>query len=362
MSKTYFESDANPSLLHGQRIAIIGYGSQGKAHAQNLRDSGCDVMLGLRPEGNSARAAAADGFRVLSPADATRQADVVMLLTPDLEQKSIYNASVAPNLKAGAMLMFAHGFNIHFGLIKPADNIDVTMVAPKGPGRLVRTQYQQGAGVPCVLAVYQNKSGAAFEKALAYAQAIGGARAGVIETSFKEETETDLFGEQAVLCGGATELVLAGFDTLVNAGYQPEVAYFECLHELKLIVDLLYEGGLQRMHTFVSDTAKYGDLTRGPRVVNAQTRETMKQILAEIQNGEFAREWVAEHEAGGHRYRELMDKDLAHPIEAVGARLRAQMRWLPQDAQAANPVAKPVAQTGGVQPLHAVRARDFEVF
>jgi len=362
MSKTYFETDANPQLLHGKRIAIIGYGSQGKAHAQNLRDSGADVVLGLRTDGASARAAAADGFTVLTPAEAAK-ADIVMILTPDLEQKKIFEESVAPNIKPNAMLMFAHGFNIHFGLIKPAQNIDVAMIAPKGPGRLVRKEYERGAGVPCVIAVHQNPSGAAFEKALAYAQAIGGTRGGVIETTFKEETETDLFGEQAVLCGGATELVLAGFETLTNAGYQPEVAYFECLHELKLIVDLLYEGGLQRLHTFVSDTAKYGDLTRGPRVVNAQTRETMKQILTEIQDGTFAREWIAEHEAGGKNYRALMDKDLAHPIEAVGARLRAHMRWLPQEINGKpQEMGAPKTDGGGVQPLRAVRAREFELF
>lgn len=338
MTKMYFEADAHPAALHGKRITIIGYGSQGKAQAQNLRDSGFDVTIGLRPQGKTWIAAQADGFKTKPFADATQDADVVMILTPDLVQKAIWEQDIAPHIKPGAMLMFSHGFNIHYGLIKPPSNIDVTMVAPKSPGRLVRTEYQKGAGVPGLVAVHQDATGTAFDRALAYAHGIGCTRAGVLQTSFAEETETDLFGEQAVLCGGATELVAAGFDTLVKAGYQPEVAYYECLHELKLIVDLLYEGGFARMHDFVSDTAKYGDLSRGPRVVDAGTRERMAKILDEIRSGEFAREWIAEHESGGKRYRALMEADLAHPIEKVGAELRAHMRWLPgnQQAEAAN--------------------------
>ncbi|MBI2381956.1 MAG: ketol-acid reductoisomerase [Gammaproteobacteria bacterium] len=340
MTAMYWNEHANPEALKHQRIAVLGYGSQGRAQAMNLRDSGFNVRVGLRAGGASWAEAEADGWQPQDFATATREAEVVMILVPDLAQKELYETHVAPHLKAGAMLMFSHGFNIHFGLIKPAANIDIAMIAPKSPGKLVRRQYEAGAGVPCLIAVHQDATGSAFHRALAYAHGIGGTRAGVIETSFKEETETDLFGEQAVLCGGATELVTAGFDTLVKAGYQPEVAYFECLHELKLIVDLLYEGGLKRMHQFVSDTAKYGDLTRGPRIIDDRARETMQKILTEIQDGTFAREWIAENEAGGKNYRALMEADCAHPIEAVGARLRAHMSWLPQDeANKPSPVA-----------------------
>ncbi len=362
MTKMYFEQDAQPAL-QGKRVTIIGYGSQGKAQAQNLRDSGFDVTIGLRPQGKTWIAAQADGFKVKPFADATKDADVVMILTPDLVQKAIWEQDIAPNIKAGAMLMFSHGFNIHYGLIKPPANIDVTMVAPKSPGRLVRTEYQKGAGVPGLVAIHQDASGQAFDRALAYAHGIGCTRAGVLQTTFAEETETDLFGEQAVLCGGATELVAAGFDTLVKAGYQPEVAYYECLHELKLIVDLLYEGGFARMHDFVSDTAKYGDLSRGPRVVDAGTRERMAKILDEIRTGEFAREWIAEHESGGKRYRALMEADLAHPIEKVGAELRAHMRWLPGN-QKAEPAANGTFTTtgGGALNPKAVAFRETEKY
>lgn len=314
--------------LQGLRVAIIGYGSQGRAHALNLRDSGVDVVVGLRPEGASAAKARADGLTVVTPAEAARAGAIVMVLTPDMVQPEIYQESIEPNIAQGALLMFAHGFNVHFGQIKPRADLDVALVAPKGPGALVRREYEQGKGVPCLIAVQQNPSGRARELALAYCAGIGGTRGGVIDTSFAEETETDLFGEQAVLCGGATELVLQGFETLVEAGYQPEVAYFECLHELKLIVDLLHEGGLARMHQFISDTAQYGDLTRGPRIINEDTRARMREVLAEIRDGRFAEEWVAEHKRGNQRYQSLKQRDLEHPIEVVGRKLRAQMSWL----------------------------------
>ena len=319
-----------PAALQGITVAIIGYGSQGRAHALNLRDSGVDVVLGLRPDGASAKLASAEGLTVLTPAEAARRGRIVMLLTPDMAQPAIYQEAIAPNIAKGAMLMFAHGFNVHFGQIVPRADLDVALVAPKGPGALVRREYEQGKGVPCLVAVHQDVSGRARELALAYCDGIGGSRGGVIETSFAEETETDLFGEQAVLCGGATELVVQGFETLVEAGYQPEVAYFECLHELKLIVDLLHEGGLARMHKFISETAQYGDLTRGPRIVNEDTRARMREVLAEIRDGRFAREWVAEYQQGNAHYQALKERDLAHPIEQVGRRLRAGMRWLPQ--------------------------------
>jgi len=320
----------DPALapLQGLRVAIIGYGSQGRAHALNLRDSGVDVVVGLRPEGASAAKARADGLTVVTPAEAARSGAIVMVLTPDMVQPEIYQQSIEPNIAQGALLMFAHGFNVHFGQIKPRADLDVALVAPKGPGALVRREYEQGKGVPCLIAVQQNPSGHAHELALAYCAGIGGTRGGVIDTSFAEETETDLFGEQAVLCGGATELVLQGFETLVEAGYQPEVAYFECLHELKLIVDLLHEGGLARMHQFISDTAQYGDLTRGPRIINEDTRARMREVLAEIRDGRFAEEWVAEHKRGNQRYQALKQRDLEHPIEVVGRKLRAQMSWL----------------------------------
>ncbi|HET9482334.1 MAG TPA: ketol-acid reductoisomerase [Xanthomonadales bacterium] len=324
-----------PAATTNPRVAVVGYGSQGRAHALNLRDSGFDVVIGLRPDGPTAQKARAEGFRVTTPAEAAKDADIVAVLTPDMTQPAIYRESLAPNMRQGACLLFAHGFNVHFGQIAPRPDLDVVLVAPKGPGALVRREYQEGKGVPCLIAVQQNRSGNARDLALAYCGGIGGTRGGVIDTSFAEETETDLFGEQAVLCGGATELVLAGYETLVDAGYQPEVAYFECLHELKLIVDLLHEGGLAKMHQFISETAQFGDLTRGPRVVNSETRARMKEILDEIRSGSFASEWVSEHASGNGRYRALKQKDLNHPIEAVGRALRARMTWLQPKEQAA---------------------------
>ncbi len=311
-----------------KRIAILGYGSQGRAHAMNLRDSGCDVVVGLRPGGRTWEQAESDGFHPVSPEFAVKGADVIAMLMPDMAQADAYRNWVEPNMKSGAAVMFAHGLNIHYKMIKPAADIDVVLVAPKGPGALVRSQFQEDRGVPCLAAVHQDATGTAREVAYGYAHGLGGTRAGVIDTTFAEETETDLFGEQAVLCGGVTELVAAGWETLVDAGYQPEVAYFECLHELKLIVDLLYEGGFARMHEFVSETAKFGDLTRGPRIVDEHVRENMKEILKEIQNGQFAQEWVEEYKAGRPNYNELLQKDMNHPIEKVGKELRAKMSWL----------------------------------
>ena len=323
----YSRKDVDKKALKGARIAVLGYGSQGRAHALNLKDSGFDVVVGVRKNGDSWKKVKRDGLAVAEPVEAARAADVVAMLVPDLAQAELYQ-QIAPVLKGGATVLFAHGFNIHFKQIKPARNLDVVLIAPKGPGGLVRRQYQQGRGVPCLIAVAQDATGRAHAKALAYADGIGGTRGGVLETSFAEETETDLFGEQAVLCGGATELVVQGFQTLVEAGYQPEVAYYECLHELKLIVDLLHEGGLANMHRFISDTAKYGDLTRGPRVVNERTKKEMRRILKEIRSGKFAREWIDEHEHGSKKYRRLLKADLRHPIERVGEKLRARMPWL----------------------------------
>jgi len=323
----YTESDVNVSALAGARVAVLGYGSQGRAHALNLRDSGFNVVVGLRPGGKSWAKAEQDGLQVKEPAEAVKDADLVCMLVPDLAQKALFEA-VAANLKPGAAVSFAHGFNIHFGQIKPVKGVDFILVAPKGPGDLVRRQYQEGRGVPCLIAVAQDATGSARDRALAYAHGIGGTRGGVLETTFAEETETDLFGEQAVLCGGATELVLKGFETLVEAGYQPEVAYFECLHELKLIVDLLHEGGLKKMHEFISETAKYGDLTRGPRVVDDHVKAQMKQVLTEVQDGTFARQWIEENAKGLPEYNRLMEEDLKHPIEDVGSALRARMSWL----------------------------------
>jgi ketol-acid reductoisomerase len=326
--RAYSRKDVDKKALKGAKIAVVGYGSQGRAHALNLKDSGYDVVIGVR-KGDSWKQAKKDGLAVATPAEAVKGATLVALLTPDTTQAENYK-EILPNLGKGATLLFAHGFNIHFKQIKPRKDLDVVLIAPKGPGGLVRRQYQEGRGVPCLIAVAQDASGNAKAKALAYADGIGGTRAGVIETTFKEETETDLFGEQAVLCGGATELVLKGYETLVEAGYQPEVAYYECMHELKLIVDLLHEGGLAKMHKYISHTAKWGDLTRGPRVVNKATKKEMKKILGEIQDGSFARVWIRENKTGRKKYDALMKKDLAHPIEKVGAQLRARMPWLNQ--------------------------------
>lgn len=328
MAKLYWEKDVNTTALEGKRVAVIGYGSQGKAQALNLRDSGIDVVVGGRPGGASWKEAEQDGWTPLEFAAAVKDADLIAILCPDIAQASVYKEAIEPNLKDGAALLFSHGFNIHYGEITPPESIDVVMIAPKSPGHLVRTQYEEGRGVPCLLAIHQDPSGKAFDLALAYAHALGGTRAGVIETTFPEETETDLFGEQAVLCGGATELIQAGFETLVNAGYQPEVAYFECLHELKLIVDLIYDGGISRMLKYISDTATYGDISRGPRVIDADTKERMKQILTEIQDGTFAKEWIAEDKAGRPEYNALVEKDLNHPIEKVGRELRSRMAWI----------------------------------
>jgi len=325
--KMYSEADVDSSILNDKRITVLGYGSKGRAHALNLRDSGLNVVVGLRKGGPSWDKAVADGLQVLQPKQAVEGASIVVFLTPDLTQAALYKAIEAA-LQPGAMLMFAHGFNIHFKQVEPRDDLDVALIAPKGPGDLVRRQYQEGHGVPCLVAIEQDPSGHALPLALAYAQGIGGARAGVIETTFKEETETDLFGEQAVLCGGVTELVVAGFETLVKAGYQPEVAYYECFHELKLIVDLLHEGGMKKMHEFISETAAFGDLTRGPRVIDGHARAQMQEILDEIRNGTFARQWIDENNSGQPEYKRLMQQDLDHPIEAVGADLRSRMDWL----------------------------------
>jgi ketol-acid reductoisomerase len=326
--KVYYDNDADLSLLKDKVIAVLGYGSQGHAHALNLRDSGLNVVVGLKPGGPSWERAKKDGFEPMLPKEACEKADLIMILVPDQTQPALYKECIEPVLKPGKMLLFAHGFNIHYGQIIPPAEVDVAMVAPKGPGHLVRREFERGAGVPCLVAVHQNASGKALEKALAYAKGIGGTRAGVIETTFKEETETDLFGEQVVLCGGVSALIKAGFETLVEAGYQPEIAYFECLHELKLIVDLIYEGGLAFMRYSISDTAEYGDLTRGPRIINEAVRAEMKKILKEIQTGEFAREWILENQAGRPVLNALRKKEAEHPIEEVGARLRAMMPWL----------------------------------
>lgn len=336
--KTYTTADANPAALRDKLTVIYGYGSQGRAHARNLQDSGFKVLVAARPDGASFHQAKADGLAVDTPENAIPKADLIALLTPDMVQAELYEERVAPLARQGAALLFAHGFNVHFGAIKPRADLDVILVAPKGPGALVRSQFEEGRGVPSLFAIHQDATGKARELALAYADGIGGTRGGVIETSFAEETETDLFGEQAVLCGGATELVVMGFETLVEAGYQPEIAYYECLHELKLIVDLLYEGGISRMHQFISETAQYGDLTRGPRVVDEHTRQQMRTVLREIQDGQFAREWIAEHQSGRARYQALKQRDLDHQIESVGKRLRANMSWL-QGARAAKDAA-----------------------
>jgi ketol-acid reductoisomerase len=327
--KVYYDSDADLSLLQDKTVAIIGYGSQGHAHALNLRDSGVKVVVGLQPGSKSRAAAEAEGLTVLTPFDASARADLIMILAPDLAQKKVYEEEIAPNLTEGKILAFAHGFNIHYELVVPPKNVDVIMIAPKAPGHLVRRVFTEGAGTPCLVAVQQNHSKKALEYALAYAKGIGGTRAGVIKTNFKNETETDLFGEQSVLCGGVEELIKAGFETLVNAGYPPELAYFECMHEMKLIVDLFYEGGLSRMNFSVSDTAEYGGYTRGPRVINNQSRKEMKKILTEIQTGKFAKEWINETFKNKQKSFLKMRKQMnTHLIEKTGANLRSMMSWL----------------------------------
>lgn len=326
--KVYYDKDANIEVIRGKKVAVIGYGSQGHAHSQNLKESGVDVVVGLRKDGASWKKAEAAGLKVMEVAAAVKQADVVMILVPDELQGDLYKNEIGPNLKKGAYLAFAHGFNIHFGQIVPDASINVFMAAPKGPGHLVRHEYTKGNGVPTLIAVYQDHSKNTKDVALAYASAIGGGRAGIIETTFKDETETDLFGEQAVLCGGATALITAGYETLIEAGYPEEMAYFECLHELKLIVDLIYEGGISNMRYSISNTAQYGDLTRGPRVVTEETKKEMKKILSEIQSGAFAREWMLENKANKPVFTALTRKGQEHPIEKVGEKLRAMMPWL----------------------------------
>jgi len=330
---------ADVAALADKPVAIIGYGSQGRAHALNLRDSGLNVRVGGREGGGGWRRAEADGFTPTSNAEAADGAGLVALLTPDMAQPDAFE-DVKEAMKPGDALLFAHGFSILYGRITPPSSADVVLIAPKGPGALVRRQFEIGAGVPCLRAIYQDYSGHASAKALAYAAGLGGVRGGVIDTTFKEETETDLFGEQAVLCGGLSELILAGYETLVDAGYQPEVAYFECLHEVKLIVDLLHEGGLRKMHEFVSETAKYGDFVAGPRVINEETRQRMRDVLRDIQDGTFARDWILENQAGLPKYKKAWAADLAHPIEEVGRKLRAQMSWLPDEPQSANTAAE----------------------
>jgi len=323
----YSESDVDTSCLADRQITILGYGSQGRAHALNLKDSGFNVVVGLRKNGASWDKATADGLTVKEPNDAVKGAAIVMFLTPDMVQKSLYQ-SVVDDIDDGATLLFAHGFAVHYKQVEPRSDLNVALIAPKGPGGLVRRQYEEGHGVPCLVAIHQDATGDALKIALAYAAGIGGARAGVIETTFAEETETDLFGEQAVLCGGATELIVAGFETLVEAGYQPEVAYYEVMHELKLIVDLLHEGGLKKMHKFISDTAAWGDMVSGPRVVDESSRAAMKEVLSDIQDGTFARNWIAENENGMPEFKRRMQADLDHPIEKVGSDLRGRMDWL----------------------------------
>tara|TARA_Y100001968_G_C19398666_1_gene739790 strand:+ start:286 stop:1275 length:990 start_codon:yes stop_codon:yes gene_type:complete len=328
MAKLFYDSDANLDLLTDKTVAIIGYGSQGHAHALNLKDSGINVLVGLYEGSRSANKAIADGLAVLSVSEASSKADWIMVLLPDEFQKDVYNKEIAPYLKAGKILSFAHGFNIRFGLIQPPEFVDVVMIAPKGPGHTVRWEYQNGQGVPALFAIEQDSSGHARELAMAYAKGIGGTRAGILETNFKEETETDLFGEQAVLCGGLSELVKAGFETLVEAGYQPELAYFECLHEVKLIVDLMVKGGLTAMRDSISNTAEYGDYVSGPRLITKETKAEMKRILSDIQSGKFAKSFVEECAAGKPNMQQIRNKDAALPIEKVGKELRAMFSWL----------------------------------
>ena len=327
----FYDADANLDALKGKTVAILGYGSQGHAHALNLRDSGIDVVVGLRPDSSSRAEAEAEGLEVMDVAEAASRGDIVMVLLPDERQAEVWASEISDGIAPGNLLMFAHGFSIHFGQVDPPAGVDVGMVAPKGPGHLVRRQYEEGRGVPCLMAVHQDETGNARELVLAYASGIGGGRAGVIETTFKDECETDLFGEQSVLCGGATELVRAGFETLVEAGYDPRLAYFECLHELKLIVDLMYEKGVQGMRDSISNTAEYGDMTRGPRVIGEPTREAMRKILADIQSGEFAKEWIAENRAGGENFQRMREEAAGDQIEQVGGELRGMMSWIDRD-------------------------------
>jgi ketol-acid reductoisomerase len=324
----YYDKDADLSRLEGKTIAILGYGSQGHAHALNLKDSGCDVVVGLRPDSSSRADAEGAGLRVLDVADAASEGDIVMILLPDERQADVWSQEISDGIAEGDLLLFAHGFAIHFGQIEPPPGVDVGMVAPKGPGHLVRRQFADGRGVPCLMAVHQDATGNAHDLVLAYASGFGGGRAGVIETTFKDETETDLFGEQSVLCGGLTELARAGFETLVEAGYDPRLAYFECLHELKLIVDLMYENGIQGMRDSISNTAEYGDMTRGPVVVGPEVREAMKKVLSDIQSGEFAKEWIAENRAGAENFQRMREEAAGHQVEQVGAELRGMMPWI----------------------------------
>jgi ketol-acid reductoisomerase len=328
MAEIYYDDDADLGLIASRKVAVLGYGSQGHAHALSLRDSGVDVRVGL-PEGSKSRAKAEqEGLRVVTPAQAAAEADVIMILAPDTVQRKLYEADVAPNLQDGDALLFGHGLNIRFGLITPPAGVDVAMVAPKGPGHLVRRQFVDGRGVPCLVAVEQDATGSALQLALSYAKGIGGTKAGVLRTTFTEETETDLFGEQAVLCGGASALVMAGFEVLTEAGYQPEVAYFECLHELKLIVDLMYEGGISKQRWSVSDTAEFGDYVTGPRIITPAVKEEMKKVLAEIQDGTFTRRLIEDDENGGRELKKFREEGAAHPIEKVGAQLRPMMAWI----------------------------------
>jgi len=327
--RVYYDRDADINLIKPKKVAIIGYGSQGHAHANNLKDSGVkEVRVALRPDSSSAKKAQDAGLEVMTPAEAAKWADVIMVLTPDEIQASVYRDELAANMKKGAALAFAHGLNIHFNLIEPRPDLDVFMIAPKGPGHTVRSEYERGGGVPCLVAVAQDASGNALDVALSYGSAIGGGRAGIIETSFKEECETDLFGEQAVLCGGLTALIQAGFETLTEAGYAPEMAYFECLHEVKLIVDLIYEGGIANMHYSISNTAEYGEYRSGPRVINAEVKAEMKRVLDDIQSGRFARDWVLENAAGQASFKAMRRRSASHPIEDVGEKLRAMMPWI----------------------------------
>jgi ketol-acid reductoisomerase len=347
MATIYYEKDAAPGSIKSKRVAVIGYGSQGHAHALNLRDSGVQVVVACYSGSPSAERAKKDGLQVTPIAQAVQTSDTIMVLIPDEKQKKVYNESIGPNLRQGHTLMFAHGFNIHFGQVVPPDFVDVSMIAPKSPGHRMRELYVEGVGVPALLAVHQDASGHAKDNALAYAWGVGSLKAGVIETTFKEETESDLFGEQTVLCGGVTSLIKAAFETLIQAGYQPEIAYFECLHELKLIVDLIYQGGLGYMRYSVSDTAEYGDYTRGPRVVDEHVRETMKRVLQEIQSGDFAREWMAENETGRVNFNRMRTQDAEHSIEVVGRSLRSMMSFLPKPRNVASDNREPVASAAG---------------